>query len=179
MGVPLVLAGLGAAGTAISAAGSVESGNAAQTAYNYQAQVAANNAKIAQQNAAWDIQAGETAATNKGLQTRAAVGTQKARQGASGIDVNTGSAPDVRAGTEELGMLDALTIRSNAAKQAYGAEVEATSDTAQSQLDTMAGQQAKEAGDINAASGLLTGASTVGGNYVKWQTQFGSSGGGS
>ena len=123
-----------------------------------------------------DIQAGETAATNKGLATRAKVGQEQAQQGAAGIDVNTGSAPAVRAGTQEVGMLDALTIRSNAAKQAYGQEVAATSATAQSQLDTATSQQASTAGEIGAAGTLLSGASTVGGGYAKYLQSFGATG---
>lgn len=167
MGVPLAIAGI--AGTVISAAGQYEQGQATAAASAYQAQVAANNAAIAKTNALMDIQSGEIAAVNSGLKTRAQVGSEKANQGASGVDVNTGSAVNVRAGTAETGMLDALTIRSNAAKEAYGQEVTATSDTAQSQLDTMEGSQAAEAGEIGAAGSLLSGASTVGGNYLKYQ----------
>lgn len=171
MGVPLLVAG--AIGTAMSAAGQIEAGQATANADAYKAQVAANNAAIARQNATLDIQSGEIAAVNSGLKTRAKVGQEKAAQGASGIDVNTGSAAMVRAGTEELGMMDALTIRSNAAKKAWTDQVEATSDTAQSQLDTMAGEQAETAGTIGGISSLLSGASSVGGNYAKWQSLYG------
>ncbi len=174
MGLPMAAVGLLGAG--VSAFGQYESGQANSAAAAYQAQVAANNAKIAMQNATWESQAGETASVNKGLQTRAAVGNEKAYGAASGIDVNTGSAPAVRAGTEEMGLLDQLTIRSNAAKKAYGEEVTATSDIAQSQLDTMQSKQASIAGDIGAAGSLLSGASTVGGQYLKWQNQFGTTG---
>lgn len=167
--LPAVLAAAGVAGAGITAFGSYESGQANSKAEAYQAQVAANNAAIAQQNARLDIQAGETAATNKGLQTRSKVGSEKASQGASGIDVNTGSAADVRTGTEELGQLDALTIRSNAAKQAYGQMVTATSDTAQNELLTSESSQSAEAGEIGAAGSLLSGVSSVGRNYAGFQ----------
>lgn len=172
MGVPLLIAGI--AGAAISAAGQAEAGEAKSNAAAYQSQVAANNAQIATLNSKLDIQAGEVAATNQGLKTRAQVRSEKATQGAAGIDVNTGSAPQVRAGTEQMGMLDALTIRSNASKKAYSDIVEATSDTAQSKLDTMESDQAGMAGEIGAAGTLLSGVSTVGGNYSRWQSQFGS-----
>jgi hypothetical protein len=171
MGVPLAIAG--GVGTAIQAFGALQSGFATSAADAYKAQVAANNAAIARMKSKMDIQSGEVAAVNRGLQTRAKVGSEKAQQGAAGVDVNTGSAVDLRAGTTELGMLDSLTIRSNAAKKAWSDEVEATSDTAQSQLDTMAGQQAETAGEIGAAGSLLSGASTVGGNYAAWQTKYG------
>lgn len=165
----LPLAAIGLVGAGISAYGQYEAGQAASKNAAYQAQVAANNATIAQRNARTDIQSGETAATNQGLKTRAAVGTEKADQGASGIDVNSGSAADVQAGTKEIGYLDALTIRSDAAKRAYGQQVTATSETAQSGLETAEAGQASTAGDIGAAGTLLSGVSTVGANYVKAQ----------
>lgn len=171
MGLPL--AAVGVAGTAVSAFGQYEAGQANAAAAAYQAQVAANNANIARQNASFESAAGEAASVNKGLQTRATVGKEKAYGGASGIDVNSGSAPKVRAGTEEMGLLDQLTIRSNAAKQAWAQNVQATSDEAQSQLLQFEGKQAATAGDIGAAGSLLSGASTVGGNYLKWSNQFG------
>ena len=171
MGVPLAVAG--GVGTMISAFGANEAGQATAASDAYQATVAANNAALATTESKIDIQSGEIAAVNKGLQTRAAVGQQKAAQGASGVDVNSGSTANVRAGTAEMGMVDALTVRSNAAKKAWSDEVTATSDTAQSQLDTMAGEQAQTAGAIGAAGTLLSGASTVGGNYAKFQNAFG------
>ena len=176
MGLPAAMLGVGAIGAGVSALGSYESGQATAAAAAYQAQVAANNAKVAQENASFESAAGETASVNKGLQTRATVGKEKAYTAASGVDVNTGSAPAVRAGTEEMGLLDQLTIRSNAAKSAWAQQVQATSDTAQSQLYKFEGEQAKTAGDIGAAGSLLSGASTVGGNYAKWSNQFGTSG---
>ena len=173
MGIPLLVAGW--AGTAISGVGQYEAGQARSQAAAYQAQVAANNAEIARRNATMDIQSGETAAVNQGLKTAQRVGQEKATQGASGLDVNSGSAVAVRAGTAQVGMLDALTIRSNAAKKAYGEQVQATSDTAQSQLLSAESSQAATAGEIGAAGTLLSGASTVGANYTKFQSQFGNS----
>jgi hypothetical protein len=172
MGISLGIAGLVGAG--VNAYGTYEAGQAASKNAAYQAAVAANNATIAQRNARTDIQAGETAATNEGLKTRAAVGTEKANQGASGVDVNSGSAPAVRAGTQEVGLLDALTLRSDAAKRSYGQEVTATSETAQSGLETAESGQAATAGDIGAGGSLLSGVSTVGRNYVAMQNAAGS-----
>lgn len=170
MGVPTALAAIGGG---LQMGAQVAGGYAKSEALAYQSQVAANNAKIAQQDATLDIQAGEVAAVNRGLKTRAMVGQQKAAQGASGIDVNSGSAVDVRAGTEELGMLDALTIRSDAAKKAYAREVQATSDTAQSQMLTAESENAKTQGWLNGAGSLLSSASSVGGSWAKYQTLYG------
>lgn len=168
-----MVAAVAVAATAVSAVvgavGSYEQGQAQKQAYDYQAQVARNNAKIAQQNASWATQIGDTQAVNEGMKTRAQVGAIKAAQAASGIDVNTGSAVDVRSSASELGELNALTIRSNAARQAYGYQVQGTSDIAQAQLDVYSGNQAQTAGYIGAFGSLLGGASSAGGQYIKFQ----------
>jgi hypothetical protein len=166
---PVSLAVIGLAGAATSAAGTLATGSATAAADAYQAQVAANNAKLAQQQSKLDIQSGEISAVNQGLKTKATVGSEKAQQGASGIDPNTGSAVAVRSGTSEMGMIDALTIRSDAAKKAYADEVTAQSDTEQGVLDTYAGQSAETGSEIGAAGSLLSGAATVGNNYIKLQ----------
>lgn len=172
MGVPLMVAGV--AGGLLQAAGTLSSGLAASESYAYKAQVAANNAAIEKQKAVMDMQAGEVAATNQGLKTRAKVAAEKTMQGAAGIDVNSGSAVDVRAGSAELGMLDALTVRSNAAKKAWSDEVNAQNMEAQSTLDKAASDSAETGAYLGAAGSLLSSASTVGGNYAKWQNSFGS-----
>jgi hypothetical protein len=157
-------------GAGISAYGAYESGQANAAALNYQAQVAEYNAGQARQNAQWEMQAADTSAINSELKTRAAVGATKAGQAASGIDVNSGSAPEVRAGMAEFGMLDALNTRSTGARQAYGYEVAATSDEAQAALDKAEASQAKTAGGISAISSLISGAS---GAASKAATLFG------
>jgi hypothetical protein len=174
--LPAIAAVAGIAGAGVSAYGAYETGQATSASDAYQAQVAANNAALAKQQSKLDIQSGEIQAVDQGLKTKATVGQEKAAQGASGIDPNAGSAVDVRAGTAEMGMVDSLTVRSNAVKKAYGDEVTAASDTAQGQLDTMGATQAETAGDIGAAGTLLSGASTVGSNYAKFQNSFGTNG---
>lgn len=176
---PVSLAVMGVAGAGISGFGAYEKGQSEQQQFDaqaanadYQSQVAANNALIANQNVAMTEQAGVAKEAAQGMKTAASVGTIKAAQGASGIDVNTGSAAQVREAAAELGAQDALTIRSNTAREAYGYEVASTSDTASSKLLTSeagqareAGDNAAEAGDISALGTFLSGASSVGSKY--------------
>jgi hypothetical protein len=122
----------------------------------YKAIVAENNAGIARQNAEMETQAGEIAAVNRGMKTRAVIGQTKAQQAASGVDVNVGSFINVRAAESELGMVDALTMRSNAAKKAWADTVQATSFEAESELDKTEGAQALASGQI-AAEGAIYG----------------------
>jgi hypothetical protein len=158
----------GLVGAGVSAYGQYQSMEAQSADAAYQSQVAANNAKIAKQNAQFETEAGEITASNYGLKTRAAVGSMKAAQAASGVDVNSGSFVEERGAAAELGMLDAMTIRSNAAKKTYGEQVAETSFKAQSQLLKAQSQQADAAAPIAAFGTLLSGASSVGGNYAKY-----------
>lgn len=162
MGVDPVSMGLAVAGAGISAYGKYEGGQATQAQMAYQAQVAQNNAQIAKQNAQWDIQAGEAAANAQGLKTRAQVGSTVAKQAAGGIATGVGSAAQVVAGEREVGMINAMTIRSNASREAYGQEVAATSDEAQAGLYEMEGKQAAEGGDLGAMGSLLSSAGSFG-----------------
>lgn len=158
---------LGAIGTGVQAYGAMSSAEAASANAAYQSQVAANNAKIAKQNANWTMQAGEQQSTTEGMKTRSEVGAIKSAQAANGIDVNSGSAVDVRSSSSELGELNALTLKSNASRQAYGYETQSSDYTAQSQLDASQSSQALDAGMFSAAGSLLGGASSFAGNYAK------------
>lgn len=158
-----------AAGSVTKAFGSWQAGEAGAQASNFQAQVAENNAAAARQNFTWEMQAGQQRATDSEMKTRAQVGETKTGQAAAGIDVNTGSAAAVQSAEGKLGELDALTIRSNSARRAYGYEVAATSDEAQAQLDRAQASQSRISGDIGAATSLLSGASSAGGKYAMYQ----------
>lgn len=153
----------------IAGVGSVVSGIGQANAADYQSQVAANNAKIATQNAQWASQEGDVQATNQGLKDRANLGRTKAAFAANGVDVNSGSAADVQGSERQLGMVDSLTIRNNAARQAYGYQSQSTSFQAQSQLDTLTG-------DNDIAASLLGGASSLS-KGIAQQGMFGNTNG--
>lgn len=163
------------AGAAIGAVGQVEQGEAASNAAKYNASVAAANATVAKQSAAYAGAAGASQAEQASLKTRADVGAIEANQAAGGIDVNSGSALDVRSSASELGELNALSVRSNAARTSYGYQVQAASDTAQGQLDTyQAGADASGA-DIAAGGTVLGGVGSAASNYAKFQLAAGNS----
>ncbi len=166
---PVTMAVIGIAGAGISAFGAEEAGQARAANADYQSQVARNNAEIARQNVALTQGAGAAKEAAQGMKTRAAGGAIRAGFGASNIDVNSGSARDVETSAAKLGALDALTIRSNTAREAYGYQVAATSDTAESQLLTQQAGQERTAGDIGALGTFLSGASSVGGKYASLQ----------
>ncbi len=147
---------MGLAGGVASAYGQIAQSKAAASAAKFNATVSEENAQIATQKAAWAGEEGDQAASKSEMGTAAAAGHIKASQGASGVEVGTGSFADVDKSVKEIGMLDALTIRSNAARQAYGYQTEAYSDKAQTELDQFSAKNDAIAGKIGAASTLLS-----------------------
>lgn len=159
--LPTIGAIAGIAGVGVSAFGAIEAGQAQANAANFNAQVAANNAKAAEQNADYAIKAGTEKATVESLKGAEVMGGIKASQAASGIDVNTGSAVDVQRSQREKDQLDTETTLNNAQLQAYGYRTNATNFTAQSELDKATAEQAPIGADIGAAGGLLGSASSL------------------
>ena len=162
-----VAAAAAALGAVVSAYGAISQGQATAAADKYQAQVAANNAIIANQNAEYAIQSGQAKATTQGLQNRAQMGRVVAAEAASGVDVNTGSAADVQTTQREIGNVDTAQVVNNAAITAYGYRTQETNFQANSQLLAAEAPQAAAAGDIAAAGGLLSSAGSLGSQWAK------------
>lgn len=164
---------LGVLGSVTSAVGAIMGGEATAANATYQAQVAANNAKVAYANAERASAAGQEQAaqeSEKGAQREAQIIGAMA---ANGVDVKSGSPLDVEKGERKINQLNSETVLSNAELQNYGYRVAATSDLAQEQLFQAEAQEAPLAADIGAVGGLLGGASSIGfklGN-VDWSGQ--------
>jgi hypothetical protein len=156
---------LAIAGAGISAIGTVEQGQATANASAYQAQVAQNNAIIAEQNATYASNAGLTQAAATSMKGAAAGGKVKAAQAASGIDVNTGSAVNVQASERETNVLNSETVLNNAELQAYGYRAAATGYKATAGLEEEEAAQAPVGAVLSATGNLLSAASSVG---AKW-----------
>lgn len=159
-------------GAIVSAAGQMQQAHAASQAAKYNAAVAQNNANIATQNAQMANAAGEQKAAMQEQKTRAEVGQITANQAASGIDVNKGSAVDVRSSAAENGELDAITIRSNAAREAYGYQTQSQGYNSQAELDKSSAKNDMTAGEIGAAGSFLGSAGKAGQGYTDYQNKF-------
>lgn len=167
----LIGLGLGAAAGGVKAYGDYSGAQAGTKVYTYQAAVARMNAAIANRNANYAIKVGESKAQISGMQTRAQIGETKAAQGASGLAVNKGSAVDVRASEADIGEENEMTIRSNAAKEAYNFKVGAAQDTAQASIYDTAAKTTKTSGNIAAASSLLSAGSSVSSKWAQFSQQ--------
>ncbi len=160
------LAAVSLASSGIGAVGGLMSGLATSKADKYNAQVAQQNAQIAKQDATWAGQAGEAQASIEEGKTRAIVGKTLANQAASNIDVHVGSAPDVRTSEKAVGALNALTIRSNATREAYGFQTQAVGFENQAALDKSAAKNAEIAGATTFLGGIGSGTA----NWLKFQS---------
>jgi len=134
------------------AAAANEAGKAEQRAADQNAAVARNQAEQAKQ-------IGNVEEERQLRRVRAALGSQRAAIAANGLDVNTGTALDLQAETAGFGAADALNLRANALRQAWGFDVDAVNQTNR-------GRAARAAGRNQAIGTLLTtGASMVGQAY--------------
>jgi hypothetical protein len=172
LAVPLTIAG-----GLISAASSVYSGlaTAASDRYNaeaadYKAAVATQDAQIATKNAQYAVSAGAAQAAQQDFTNRAVLGNEKAVQGSSGLDVNSGSAVAVRSSTAALGNLSTMNIVNNAAREAYGFQIQGMNyeaqsalDSSQAQLDNSAARGAVLGGIVGAVGDLVNTGAKAGG----------------
>lgn len=144
--IPIFI-GLAAGGTVLDVVGGIRAGNAAKSLGDYNALTAETQARDALARGAEDEQ--KFRAGLRGL-----IGSQRAGFSGQGVDVGTGSAVDVQADAAFLGELDALTIRTNAAREAWGYRREADNYR-------RGGQQAQSASRWGAASTIVGGAASL------------------
>lgn len=122
IGAPMMMA----ASVGLQAAGAASQASAQRNALGAQAEIDANNAQIAEWQAQQAEQNGVTAEQNSRLRTAQVFGAQRAQLAANGVDLGQGSALDVLSSTKYLGERDALTIRDNALRTAWGYKTQAT-----------------------------------------------------
>jgi hypothetical protein len=151
------LAALTAAGTISKFSGERNAATAAVQQGNYESSIYGQNADIAEMQAQDAIARGREAELRQGMQTKQLVGSQRASLAASGIDPNIGSGAEIQADTNLLGTLDALTIRNNAAREAWGYNVNATQLRGQAALAKRAGQNTAAGLRNQSWTTLLTG----------------------
>lgn len=158
-----------AIGAGVSAHAAQEQGQAQQAALNYQAGVARNNQIIAEQYAQAETQKGQRLEDEKRQATAQREGAIRAAVGASGLETSSGSPLRLQEDTAKLGELDALTIRNNAERAAYGYRVQGLNYASQAQLDDMGSSSAARSGALGAWSSIIGGASSVSGKWASFR----------
>lgn len=146
-------------GVGLQAYGAYQKGVATETAYDMQSQVEQNNAAYAEQQARDALDRGQEAVRNKRLETKQLKGSQRAALAANGIDLSQGSALNILTDTDLMGAHDAEVLRMNAAREAYGHQVNAGNDRANAALYGY--RSSAENPALNAGTTLLMGAGSV------------------
>lgn len=139
----------------------------------YESSIANTNARIATLQSKQAIETGNIETSRENLKTQSILGSVRATQGASGVDVASGSSALVRSGISGVGAIDELTIRNNAARQAWGYQTEAIQDTFQGKFAQLTAKaksfQSLLSGGLQAISGPLA----IESNYLRFQRYLG------
>lgn len=130
---------------------------------NYASAAYSQNAGLAEQQAADAIARGVESESRFRTEVKGAVGSSRASQAAQGIDVGAGSAVDVQHDIAAVGELDALTIRNNAAREAWGYQTQATQYRSAAEYARVSGRNQAKALRTASLGSLLTGASQIAG----------------
>jgi len=147
------------AGTAFSMYSAMQQGEQAQATANYNAKMAEESAKAKESAATDAVIRGGLAEDQQRQRTRSYIASQRASMAANGGDLTDQSSVNILSDTAATGELDALTLRSNAAKEAWGIRVGAANDTSQAAAYRISGENAYNngiAGAIGAGIGGVT-----------------------
>lgn len=155
---PIAL-GTQVAGGFVSAGASYAKSTADKTAYEIQATVADNNATIARAQSGDAIRRGQLETVKSGLRARQLKGQQIATMAANGVDLSTGSPLNILTDTDYMAATDADIIALNAAKEAWGFDVQASN--AKNNADLLRYRAGMESPGRAAATSLLTSAGSV------------------
>ena len=169
-----VSAGLTILSTGLGIAGQAQQANAQAAGATYQAQVASNNAAVQEWNARNAEKVGLVAEDQQRQKTALAIGAERAALAAQGGDVNSGSPVDIMSDTARAGIFDALTLRSNAMRQAWSFRVAGANANTQAGLADASAANAMASLPFSIGKSLLGGASSLMG---QWSPGLGSSAG--
>lgn len=138
-----------------------QAGEAGQAAANSQADLADYNALIADAQSKDAVARGAEQEARFRSGVRGMIGTQRAGFAAGNIDVSSGSAVDVQGDTAFMGELDALQIKTNAAREAWGYDVQADDLRKRAAIARKSGVYLEAAGRTNATTAYIQGANTL------------------
>lgn len=139
--------------------------NAVEAQGKYEAAADRQNASLADAQAADAIARGQVEEGRYRLGTTQQIGATRAALASQGVDIGTGSALDVQGSEAGIGELDALAIRNNAAREAWGYNVDAINLRQQANLAELGGKNAASGLRTQSVSTLLNGAANEYGLY--------------
>ena len=153
-----VVTALSAASMAFGAYSSYQQSQAQKDAYEYQSAVARNNAITAEYQAQDAIKRGQVAEAEQRRKTAMLKGSQTARLAGNGLDISEGSALNILSDTDWMGEQDALTVRNNAAREAWGYNVQGQNSMSNSNM--LSARADAENPLLSGATSLMTNPAT-------------------
>ncbi len=169
--IPLAIAGVG---YGIQAVGQIKAGNAAKRAGTAQREAAESEAALQDYNAGVaDLQSkdaierGQVEEQKFRSGVRVMIGSQRAAAAGGNVDVNYGSPVDVQADAAFLGEQDALTIRNNAAREAWGYDVQASDLRKRAEIARKEGVYLEAAGKQQQTASRYAAAGTIIGGSLR------------
>lgn len=139
---------MGASSNVLAASSATQSVSAAGSAYaqsqamkaqgEYQKTMMELNARMANLQAADAIKRGDKAAAANKKQTKQLIASQRVAMAAQGIEIDEGSALDIQEDTAAMGAEQALAIRNNAWREAWGFRADAVGYQGQGEMAKMA-----------------------------------------
>lgn len=139
-------------------------GQNAKTQADFTASQYSINKQIAEEQGKEALSAGDIDASKANLQGKQEIAKQRVASAATGADVNSGSALELQSDTGWQARSNAVTLKNNAWRQAWGYKVQAIDYGMQGELAELAGKN-------QATNSLLTG----GMNAISYGVQAGSS----
>lgn len=170
---------MGAVGSAQQSAAHATAARQQAAAAQYQAAVAENQRRVLKWQADDALKRGEIAEEQRRAKTRIQIGAQRAALASMGADINDGSSLDIIGDTAEVGEMDALTIRSNAAREAYDRRIMAASAGGDAAMQRYAAASLSSRADsidgnswIGVGANLISGASSVSDKWLQYKTKL-------
>lgn len=155
-----------AVGVGLQAYSAREQAKASNQAAEYNAQVQDRNATIAETQAVRAEDVGKVEAKQHRLRVSQLKAKQRVAAAGSGVVVDEGSPLEILKDTAELGELDALTIKQNAAQDAWGYRTQAAGYTAQAGIS----RASRVSPNLGAATTAVSGIGSLGSQYVGFKT---------
>ena len=161
--------GLQVAGMVSGAFGAANQSKATQQAYDYQAAGNRNNAQIAEWQAQDATTRGAKSEQAQRLKVAQLKSSQRAGFAARGIALDEGSPLNILQDTDYLGELDALAIRDNASREAWGARTQASNYSSDAAM--LSARADAESPSGAAFSSLLTSGGAVASSWYNRKTK--------
>ena len=152
----MMLMGVQSLGTAMT---SYSQAKALESEGKFNAAIYESNARMQELRAEDSIRRGNVEAKKAKQAAARLIGSQRATMGAQGIDIESGSALDIQMETASFGAEDALTIKNNAWREAWGLRASAVDYYGKGRFEKLTAES-------KAKNTILTGGLTIAKNLA-------------